>query len=190
MKYFLDTEFIESLRNVNGKSLHVVELISIGIVCEDGRELYAISNEFDHTEANEFVRENVLSLEFNKHYVDRGNYDLNCMQLKTNHGMPISAIKRKIINFMQPEQDKNLQVYGYFADYDWVVFASIFGTMMDLPKGMPFFCMDLKQMMQERGLNSEWKRENCPDPVGEHHALVDAMWNKDLYERITNYRLK
>jgi len=36
MKYFYDTEFID-----NG---HTIELISIGVAAEDGREYYAISN--------------------------------------------------------------------------------------------------------------------------------------------------
>ena len=34
-RYFIDTEFME-----DG---HTIELISIGICCEDGREFYAVS---------------------------------------------------------------------------------------------------------------------------------------------------
>lgn len=52
MKYFLDCKFIE-----DGKT---IDLISIGIVAEDGREYYAISNEFYPEKANEWVVENVL----------------------------------------------------------------------------------------------------------------------------------
>lgn len=39
MKYFFDTEFIEDGRTI--------DLVSIGIVCEDGREYYAVSAEAD-----------------------------------------------------------------------------------------------------------------------------------------------
>ena len=52
MKYWLDTEFID-----NG---HTIDLISIGIVAEDGREYYAQSIEFDPGNANEWVKENVF----------------------------------------------------------------------------------------------------------------------------------
>ena len=52
MRYFIDTEFIE-----DGKT---IDLISIGIVAEDGREYYAQSVEFDHRKASEWVKENVL----------------------------------------------------------------------------------------------------------------------------------
>lgn len=48
MKYFIDTEFIEDFHKPwFGKRRHYIDLISIGIVAEDGREYYAISNEFD-----------------------------------------------------------------------------------------------------------------------------------------------
>ena len=39
MRIFYDTEFLD-----DGKT---IDLISIGMVAEDGRELYAVSSEFD-----------------------------------------------------------------------------------------------------------------------------------------------
>lgn len=47
MRYFYDTEFIE-----DG---HTIELISIGVVAEDGREYYAVSTEFDPERAGSWV---------------------------------------------------------------------------------------------------------------------------------------
>ena len=52
MRYFYDTEFIE-----NGST---IDLVSIGIVAEDGREYYAVSTDADHTKANKWVRKHVL----------------------------------------------------------------------------------------------------------------------------------
>ena len=52
MKYFLDTEFIE------GSSM--IELISIGIVAEDGRTYYAINGECNFDHASDWVKNNVL----------------------------------------------------------------------------------------------------------------------------------
>ena len=52
MKYFIDTEFIEGFKKpLFGKSRHFIDLISIGIKCEDGREYYAISKDFNLKEA-------------------------------------------------------------------------------------------------------------------------------------------
>jgi hypothetical protein len=73
------------------------------------------------------------------------------------------------------------EIWAYYADYDWVAFCSIFGSMMELPKGYPMYCRDLKQEMDRLFLDKEWKQDKCPDPVGEHNALVDAHWNRQLY---------
>lgn len=52
MKYFYDTEFLEGTQTkMFRKSEPTIDLISIGIVCEDGRELYEISKDFNLKEA-------------------------------------------------------------------------------------------------------------------------------------------
>lgn len=76
--------------------------------------------------------------------------------------------------------------YGYYCDYDWVLFCSLFGRMLDLPKGYPMYCRDLKQMMDELNLTKEWKDMNVPGD-NEHHALADARWNQKLHRTIKTY---
>src|SRR5690554_5993802 len=57
MKYFYDTEFIEHKQKKRflgipiGETKPTIDLISIGIICEDGREYYAISKDFNLKEA-------------------------------------------------------------------------------------------------------------------------------------------
>ncbi|WP_456867596.1 hypothetical protein [Galbibacter sp. BG1] len=64
MNYYLDTEFIEgSQKKWFGKTKPTIDLISIGIVCEDGREYYAISKDFNLKEAW-----NRYDLKLNKRY--------------------------------------------------------------------------------------------------------------------------
>ena len=55
MKYFYNTEFLEGTQkkrwwNIE-KQKPTIDLISIGVVCEDGREYYAISKDFNLKEA-------------------------------------------------------------------------------------------------------------------------------------------
>ncbi|MGO2515400.1 MAG: polyadenylate-specific 3'-exoribonuclease AS, partial [Corynebacterium variabile] len=52
MRYFYDTEFIEDGRTI--------DLVSIGVVAEDGREFYAVSSDFNERRAGSWVRRNVL----------------------------------------------------------------------------------------------------------------------------------
>lgn len=44
----------------------------------------------------------------------------------------------------------NIKFYAYYANYDWVVFCWLFGKMIDLPAGFPMYCIDLKQMLDEK----------------------------------------
>lgn len=149
MNYFLDTEFIESGRQ------YPIQLISIGIVSQDGREYHAISSEFDPDSASPWVKENVLSK------LERG------MERKT-----VDVIAQEIIRFVGTEKPV---FYGYYADYDWVVFCQLFGLMIDLPKGWPMYCRDLKQMLDDKG------NPPMPKPLNAHHVLSDARWNRDVY---------
>jgi len=179
MKYFIDTEFREEPGTI--------DLISIGIVAEDGREYYAINNEFDLKKAfkDDWIRDNVL-LKFYEQFVhgDMKNsisFSLSTLKniLKTQ-GKSKKRIKEDLELFIQDKPS----FYGYFADYDWVVFCWIFGRMMNLPDRFPMYCGDLKQLMDERGLATEWKEKNCPQGLNEHDALGDAKWNVKLYKAI------
>jgi hypothetical protein len=51
------------------------------------------------------------------------------------------------------------EFYAYYADYDWVLFCSLFGRMIDLPKGFPMYCIDLKQELDRKVNNLSHKVE-------------------------------
>lgn len=206
MKYFLDTEFIEGFRKpLFGKRRWGIDLISIGIIGEDGSEYYAISTGFNPKHANEWVKKNVLS-KLPARYVDfhtgSPNERRQAAFWKSN-----KEIKNDLINLFRCGYEDGMvvappgiEVYGYYADYDWVLLASLFGTMMDLPKGFPMYCRDLKQTVDEKVKSHymdnpnkavhtfanaiEWMKNepNYPKQENEHNALDDAKWNYRLYQ--------
>lgn len=199
MKYFIDTEFKEKP--------NTIDLISIGIVAENGKEYYALNKDFNLKEVwkDEWLRENVLLPIYIEHvHGDMRNhvsFSRNTVKgILKGFGKTIKQISEEIKEFVYSTNDnihpetvgnfdemikiKPIEFYGYYADYDWVVFCWIFGRMMDLPKGFPMYCKDLKQIMDDFGLDKDWKRANCPDPDGEHNALVDAKWNAKLFSQI------
>lgn len=195
MKYFLDTEFIEGFHKpLFGKKRHHIDLISIGIVAEDGREYYAVSNEYSYSDADEWVKENVILSAYKSVVHGNNRNRIDASSFHYQYGKSNRQIAEEVLKFMGCWRDQHFyrigkdvpEIYGYYADYDWVLFCSLFGRMIDLPKGFPMYCIDLKQMMDEKGLSKEWKRDNCPDPEGEHNALVDAKWNMKLYKKINN----
>lgn len=167
MNYYLDTEFIEAP--------NFIDLISLGIKCEDGRTFYAESNEFDINKANSWVKENVIpQLKWYGKRTDNfihENFQNHSFEMFTSN-FEIAYYVKKFIKNDTPN------FWGYYADYDWVVFCWLFGTMMDLPKGWPMYCKDLKQLMEETG------KDKINDPIGEHNALTDAIWNEQLHKHL------
>jgi len=80
-----------------------------------------------------------------------------------------SEMKKAILDFVGED---NPEFWAYYADYDWVVLCQLFGTMMDLPKGWPMYCRDLKQEADRLGI--DLSRE-MPQ-LNEHNSLDDAKW--------------
>jgi hypothetical protein len=151
MKYWFDCEFDE-----NGST---IELITIGIVAEDRRELYLASTEFDPQKCDSWVQEHVLPF---------------IPSVFDTRSMLRYDIAREILKFF--EGDPAPEIWSYFGDYDWVCFAQLFGKMIHLPEHLPRFCMDLKQLRIEKG------NPRLPPHLGRQHvAIDDARWHRDIY---------
>lgn len=148
MKYWFDTEFMEDGRTI--------EMLSIGVVAEDGREYYAVSSEADLSHANDWVKANVLP----------------------HLGAPMrtrSEIAAELVSFIGGQVVKP-ELWAYYGDYDWVVLCQLYGTMMDLPKGWPMFAMDVKQLCVSLG------DPRLPEQTStEHNALEDARWTCEAW---------
>lgn len=156
MKYFLDTEFIERGRQ------YPLELLSIGIVAEDGREFYAESAEYDIAHCSDWVLANVIP------------------NMRGTCAYSIDVIAAMVRDFCS---DGKPEFWAYYADYDWVVFAQLFGTMLDLPKSFPMYCRDIKQLCDDLG-----NPHLPPQEQGEHNALDDARWNREAWEFLNKMR--
>lgn len=234
MKYFIDTEFIEDFtRPWIGKARHYIDLISIAIVAEDGREYYAVSNEFDiryawnkfqwkgsnspivgnatiHKKKEYWLRWNVLQAihsdlakkESNDFFHEETDwFSLTSLKILINkYGKSNKQIAQDITRFVMPGRDDepvrgmdfsqykkvfgSPEFYGYYADYDWVLFCSLYGRMLDLPKGFPMYCRDLKQEFDQlqSTLQIDLKEDGAyPKQSNAHNALDDARWNKKLH---------
>jgi len=166
MKYFLDTEFIE-----DGTT---IDLISLGVVCEDGREFYAENSSADLSKAGEWVKANVLPLLWSRS-ADKREANLWSRDGGAGGWMAHKEIGSEIRLFI-PEGDKP-EFWAYYADYDWVAFCQLFGTMMDLPDGFPMYCRDIKQWCDQLGSPQLPKQDGT-----EHNALEDARWTMQAWE--------
>ena len=148
MRFFYDCEFIE-----DG---HTIDLVSIGVVDEAGREFYAVSTEFDASRAIGWVRRNVLS------------------QLPPPADpawRSVERIRADLLAFLAGPGDP-IELWAWMSAYDHVALAQLWGDMRALPRAIPRFTHELRQ---------RWEDGGCPPlpeaPADQHDALADARHN-------------
>jgi hypothetical protein len=156
MRFWFDTEFIE-----DGKT---IELISIGIVAEDGREYYAESVDAipHYDRADPWVKDNVIA-----HLQGQRSADF----------VPELRTRKQIASDLVAFCGEKPEFWAYYADYDWVVLCQLHGRMIDLPATWPMFCRDVKQRCVDVG-NPVLPKQTST----EHHALEDAKWTRQAWE--------
>jgi hypothetical protein len=152
-RYFYDCEFIEDGR--------VIDLVSIGVVDEHGREFYAVSTEFDGSRALAWVRKHVLEklpspgdrAWRSRNRIREDLYDFLVEPLRSGAGT-------------------ELELWAWYAAYDHVALAQLWGPMPTLPREIPRFTKDLRQLWDDLG------QPRLPGPAADRHdALVDARHN-------------
>lgn len=176
MRFFYDTEFID-----DGST---IDLISIGITSDDGREYYAVNANIytRKLHQNPWLTQNVWP-----HLPQiPGHGHSSCMEghLDLNHPdvRPKAQIAREVESFImngRVDPDRSdTELWADYAAYDHVVLAQLWGPMINLPKGIPMFT---------NGIQQELRKHPAPDTApkqaeGEHHAIADARHVRALWE--------
>jgi hypothetical protein len=161
VRYFYDTEFIE-----DGTT---IDLVSIGVVDENGREFYAVSTEFNPDKAGQWVREHVLDKlpsPADPAWCDR------------------ATMRDRLMRFLNRGRDR-VELWAWFAAYDHVALAQLWGDMPALPRELPRFTRELRQRWEDVG-----KPSLPPPPSDAHDALADARHNLVRWRIIEAERVK
>jgi hypothetical protein len=173
MRIYYDTEFIE-----NGST---IDLISIGMVAEDGREYYAVNSEIDQwvpdgseklhkrISSHDWLMRNVVPhLPLTSPPSRSSNTWIWSLDRKSLLVKPRWVIANEVREFILATPDPSL--WAWYAAYDHVCLCQLWGPMIWLPKGVPMWTNDLKQETERLG-NPELP--SMPG-VAEHNALSDA----------------
>jgi hypothetical protein len=148
VRYFYDCEFIE-----DGNT---IALVSIGFVDETGREFYAVSTEFDPGRAIDWVRRHVL----------------NQLPSPADPAWRSRARIREDLLAYLTEPGEPIELWAWMASYDHVALAQLWGDMRALPRQIPRFTHELRQLWESAG--------SPPLPTAgddAHDALADARHN-------------
>lgn len=152
MRLFLDTEFTDFID---------CELISVGIVSEDGREFYAERNDFDQSKCSDFVKEAVLPL-LGKEPAIVGTEDEIGVQLRA-----------------WLKQFNEIEVcVDYTVDFELFSYLVRDPVSLEFPRS--YRGRNIWSEISEVNIERYWELNGR----NAHHALHDARANKFAFEAI------
>lgn len=187
MNLFFDCEFTGLHKDTT--------LVSIGIVAENGKKFYAEFSDYDESQCDDWIKENVL-----KHTILEGN-EVLAKRLGEDSDTTVVLGSKADIRYELGEWLKQFDGVQFVSDvchYDMVLMIDIFGGAFDLPKNVSAVCHDINQdIAKHYGISEkeafdksreEIASELCAEFIAgdKHNALYDAEVIKAIYEAVVD----
>lgn len=168
-KVFMDCEFT---------GLHQgTTLISIGMIAEDDRELYCELNDYDKTQIDDWLKDNVIA------------------NLHNTNPINTEQLRKAIEGFIEPYD--TVEIWSDCLSYDWVLFNQIWGHAFNIPKNIYYIPFDISTLFKFRKIDPDISREeyieNKIDDIlkyekwgnkPKHNALWDAYIIRECYNKL------
>lgn len=178
-KIFLDTEFTGLHQNTT--------LISLAMVTETGEEFYAEFNDYDQSQATNWININVISkldfLDLNEYK----NQSENSLKIKSGKAI----IKTELQNWL--EQFGGIEIWADVLAYDWVLFCELFGGALNIPGNIFYIPFDLATFFRIKGIiepvnqfNNDISRFEFAgaDINKQHNSLEDARVEMESFKKL------
>ncbi len=188
-KIFMDTEFT---------GLHQkTTLISIALVAETGQSFYAELNDYDKSQIDEWLEQNVIANlqlspkkegEDEHYWVERhkDNPKGNCIfnSYSAEYRCSMMDLKEKLEKWLS--QFEYVEMWSDCLAYDWVLFNQIFGHAFNIPKNVYYIPFDICTLFKLKGIDPDIDRKQfaCSESCIEHNALYDALIIKECYDKL------
>lgn len=190
-KIFFDTEFTGLHKNTT--------LISIGLVAEDGKTFYAEFNDYDQTQVDEWIQENVIdNLQFHEppkgemeHWIMTRHPD-NPLGTNIEEGcnLEMRGHKKVIAKDLKAWlcQFDRVELWSDCLSYDWVLFCDLFDGAMNIPENVYYIPFDLCTLFKLKGVDPDISREAYAEledaSKRKHNSLHDALMIKKCYDKV------
>lgn len=193
-KLFIDLEFTGLHQNTTP--------ISLGIISECGKTFYAEFTDYDKTQLNDWLEENVIAHTWvAKH------------EPITSMGEVISESRWADVHvfgssdYIKPflekwlSQFEKIVIWSDCLAYDWVLFNQIWGHAFSIPENIYYIAMDICTVFEMQGIDPDISREEyCEIETFrqertkelhedfksiKHNALWDAFIIRECYNKLT-----
>jgi hypothetical protein len=171
-KIFFDTEFTGLHQNTT--------LISIGLVSECGKSFYAELTDYDKSQVDDWLQENVIN---NLLVKENSTVGLGYPETRVVIGT-INSVKEYLSEWLA--QFEKVEIWSDCLAYDWVLFNQIFGHAFNIPSNVYYIPFDICTLFKAKGIDPDINRESFAGVTNgkKHNALHDAQVIKACYEKI------
>lgn len=171
-KVFFDTEFTGLHQNTT--------LISIGLIAEDGRTFYAELDDYDKSQVNNWILENVINNLII--HPDRKNY-YRVTDNEEIHLGNSAHIADKLQEWLYKLGE--VEIWSDCLHYDWMLFINLWGNAFSIPSNVYYIPFDICTLMKIKGVDPDINREEYTGMTGhKHNALHDARVIKACYDKL------
>jgi len=174
-KLFLDTEFTGLHQNTT--------LISLALVAETGDEFYAEFNDYDESQIDSWIQENVLD---HLLLADQSKYSAAYVGKRRSVRGTVDTIAEHLIDWLA--KFERVEIWSDTLAYDWVLFCQLFGGALEIPKHIYYIPFDLATSFRIFGIDPDANREEFAamngwkDDLPKHNALHDARVQQACYQ--------
>jgi hypothetical protein len=151
-RIYFDTEFTGLHQNTT--------LISIGIVDDDNNAFYSELTDFDKSQVDKWLQDNVIDNLIMEDYND-GEVDfdkeMNVTYVKGKKEFVAEQLRAWLEKIAG--EDK-LEVWSDCLAYDWMLFNNLFGTAFDIPEQIYYIPMDICTGFRLKGIDPDISRED------------------------------
>lgn len=176
IKIFFDLEFTGLHQNTT--------MISIGLVSECGKKFYAEAWDYDESQVDDWVQENVIE---NLLYKERPNAGLvGWVEGETTFVRGFSHAIRNWLGVWL-EQFEEVEMWSDCLAYDWVLFRNLFKETESFPSNVIYIPFDISTLFHLKNIDPDINREKFSEILGDskkHNALWDAEVIKACYHKL------
>jgi len=193
-KLFIDLEFT---------GLHQATTpISLGIISECGKTFYAEFTDYDRTQLNDWLDENVIANTWiSKHnpITSMGSVYSDDLRWADVHVFGSSDYIKPFLEEWLA-QFEEVVIWSDCLAYDWVLFCNIWGHAFNVPKNIYYIPMDICTVFEIKGVDPDISREEyCEIETFreektkvlrndfqsiKHNALWDAFIIRECYNKL------
>lgn len=148
MLIFLDTEFTDFIK---------IDLISVGLVTEDGREFYGERNDYRYEDCSDFVRTTVLPL----------------LRRVSNARCSADHLTYRLQQWFASLAEPVTLVFDYSSDWELLAEALQGNTAQPLPANIGEKWLLRREVISDPIFQQAWQATYDAD-WQQHHALADA----------------